>query len=103
MAQPLIIHGRSSFVAEVSFADNAGNPVDLSAKTVFFETKNVGFRKALIASITNPHNKTLVLTTADVDELDYGDTSFIIRDETTPNMETLMGEGVIRRLGWTSQ
>lgn len=100
MADTIQIHGRSSFSAEVSFKDEIGATVDLSDKTLFFELAGGTFRKALVPSTKNPLNATLHLTVAEVDQLPTKTTDFIIRDETIPGDELVLGEGSIKRTGW---
>ncbi len=102
MAETILIHGRSTFSAEVSFTDPVSKArVDLSDKVLFFETAGKQFRKALGASVKDPLNKRLQLSLADVDQLPTKATDFIIRDETVPGEEVVLGEGSIKRNGWS--
>jgi len=100
MAETIKIHGRSSFAAEVAFTDETKQPVDLSNKVLFFETANSGFRKRLAVSTKNPMNAVLRLSVTDVDKLPTKVTDFIIRDETVPGDETVLGSGSVQRIGW---
>ena len=100
MADTIQIHGRSSFNAEVAFSDG-GVAVDLTGKVLFFELAGGAFRKALVPSIKSPLNATLHLTVAEVvNNIPTSRTDFIIRDETIPGDELVLGEGSIKRTGW---
>lgn len=88
MAETILIHGRTTFRAEVSFKDSDGVPVYLSSKVLFFELAGGAFRKALVASTDNPLNAKISFTVAEVDQLPTRATAFIIRDETVPGGES---------------
>lgn len=103
MADTIKIHGRSTYTAEVAITDDNGVPVDLSTKVLWFETANVGFRKRLIASTTNPKNAMIHLTVDEVDDIPAKVTDFIIRDETVPGSETVIPGGTIQRIGWVAK
>jgi len=100
MDSNITVHGREGYSALVkSIVD--GQPVDLSAATVYFEVPSAGLRLLLPVDSDETTSLRLTLTREDVERLPIKDGLFAIIDET--GLAKVIKQGTIVRTGYKGE